>query len=130
MITIRAIIEVIGKPKDFVEKVIKGVVNKIKEEKKVIKYKIFEAEEKKDNVFSGFTEIELEFKNFDDLSLFCFQFMPSSVEILKPDKFNIDSKEVENFLNDILGKLHHNDMMLKKLGLENQMLRKRLGEEL
>ncbi|MCD4666617.1 hypothetical protein K8R47_02295 [archaeon] len=129
MIKIRAIIEVLGKPKEFVEKVIKEMVGKIKEEKKILKYQVFEAEEKKDGVFSSFAEIELEFDNFDGLSLFCFQFMPSSIEILEPDKFNSDSKEIENFLNDILGRLHHNEMVVKKLGIENQQLKKQLDEK-
>ena len=126
MIKTRLIIEIAGFPKEHIEETMKAVIEKIKSEKKVLKYDIFEAE-KKDKFFSTFTEIEIEFESLDDLSGFCFDYMPSSIEILSPNKLNIDSKEYENIFNDILAKLHHYDMIIKNLKAENMLLKRKQG---
>ncbi|MFH1210202.1 MAG: hypothetical protein V1663_05445 [archaeon] len=119
----RIIIEVAGFPKEHVEEVIKKVVEKIKSEKKVTKYKIFEAEQH-EKIFSTFTEIEIEFKDQHELSAFCFDYMPSSIEILSPTELKLIAKDYENLFNDLLGKLHHYDMIIKNLQAQLRLIKK------
>ncbi|MBU2634295.1 MAG: hypothetical protein KJ674_03550, partial [Nanoarchaeota archaeon] len=123
MIKTRLIVEIAGFPKEHIEETMKRVMEKIKAEKKVLKYNIYEAEQK-DKLFSTFAEVEIEFPNLDELSGFCFDYMPSSIEILSEEKLNMVPKEYENILNDILAKLHHYDMIIKNLKAENMNLKK------
>ena len=59
---VKIIIEIVGSPKEHIEEVMKQLVEKIKEEKKLLKYNIFEAQEK-DKLFFTFTEIDMGFEN-------------------------------------------------------------------
>ncbi|MCK4521261.1 MAG: hypothetical protein KAU20_01715, partial [Nanoarchaeota archaeon] len=89
----RAIIDIVGKPKEHVEKAIKLVIEKIKEmdgvnvektdiakTKSLKNEKLGKTEEKiqkeAGELFSTFAEIDLYVNNIDTLSLFTFQFMP------------------------------------------------------
>ena len=99
------------------------IVEKIKEEKKLLKYNIFEAQEK-EKLFFTFTEMEMRFDNVEGLIGFCFDYMPSSVEILGEKEINVKREEIENVINDLLAKLHEYDMVLKNLRAELILTRK------
>ncbi len=118
----KIIIEIAGSPKEHIEKVIKGIVEKIQKEKKVLKYKIFEAQER-EKLFFTFVEMEIDFDNFEDLTGFCLDYFPSSIEILD-EKVDVKREELENAVNDLLAKLHQYDMVLKNLKAEIIMLKK------
>jgi len=118
----KLIIEIAGSPKEHIEKVIKEIVEKIKNEKKIIRYKIFEAQEK-EKMFFTFTDMEIDFDKFEDLTGFCLDYFPSSIEILD-ERVDIKREELENTLNDLLAKLHQYDMTLKNLKAEIFMLKK------
>ena len=119
----RVIIEIVGSPKEHIEEVMKQLVEKIKEEKKLLKYNIFEAQEK-EKLFFTFTEMEMRFDNVEGLIGFCFDYMPSSVEILGEKEINVKREEIENVINDLLAKLHEYDMVLKNLRAELILTRK------
>ena len=118
-IKVRTIIEIVGKPKEHVEKTMEKVVELItkNEEFKLVSHETREPKEVK-NLWSSFTEFVINFSSLDVLSNFCFEFMPSSVEIEEPEKISMNSKEIENLLNDILSKIHQYDMVLKKFMLK------------
>src|SRR3989344_4953966 len=99
-ILVRTICEILGGPKEHVEETIKVLVQKASELKDVwlIKYKIYPAE-KQDKLFASFAEIEILFKNQSELLDFCFNFMPSSVEILEPQKFVMTSQTLAEWIN-------------------------------
>jgi len=118
----RLIIEVAGSPKEHIEEIMKQLVSKIMEEKKVLKYDIFEAQER-GKLFFTFTEMDMEFSGIEELIGFCMDYLPSSVEILDENSIEIKRDEFENVVNDLLAKLHQNDMALKNLKAE-LMLRK------
>lgn len=123
----RVIVELAGFPKEHIESVIKKLVEKIKSEEKVLRSDIFEI--KKINEFwSTFTEIELIFADLDHLSKFCFEYMPSSIEVIEPDRFSLDAKDFENVYNDVLGKLHHYDMNIKNIKAANLIFQRKLNE--
>jgi len=121
----RVIIEVAGKPKEYIEKTIRLVIDKIKEEKdvKVEKQEIFDAKEK-EGIWSTYTELELLTKDISTLIGLCFDYMPSSVEIIKPSNLNFDTNSLGNLLNDLLTRLHQVDMVIKNLKAENVVLEK------
>jgi len=120
----RIIIEIMGSPKEHVEKTLKDLVAKLKEDSNitVITNEIFDAEEK-DKFFSAFTEIEILFKNISELIGFCFDYMPSSVEVLEPENIRYKSPVLSNLLNDLLARLHKSDMIFKNLNAESKLLK-------
>ena len=97
------------------------VVSLIKEDKDIdlITHDTEEIKMVKD-LWSTFTEFELDFKDFKKLSTFCFDFMPSSVEVLEPSNPKITSEDASELLNDVLAKLHQYDMALKRMILEQR----------
>ncbi len=127
-IRIKAILEIIGKPKEYIEKTIKEYADKIKNDENLIilKEKIYEAEPR-DKIWSVFAEIEVVIKGFTNLIGFCIDYMPSSIEIIKPEKFSFEDRIFTGFVNDLLGKLHRVDMIAKQLGTENSFLKKNMN---
>ena len=119
----RVIIEVAGKPKEYIEKTIKLVIDKIKEEKgvKVEKQELFDAKEK-DGIWSTYTELEVLTKDISTLIGLCFDYMPSSVEIIEPSNLKFDTNSIGNVLNDLVMKLHQVDMVIKNLKAEKLTL--------
>lgn len=127
----KVIIEVAGKPKEHIENTLRLVINKIKKEEKNIRlkqgdlYKAKEVEittEQKGQFWSTFAELDLYFKNVQTLIAFCFEYMPSSVEILEPQDMRFQLKEFSDLLTELLAKLHSIGMSLKALKAENEIL--------
>ncbi len=120
-IKIRSIIEIVGKPKEHIEDTMKKVVDLIKSNEKfsLIEHKVAEVKEVK-GLWSTFGEFEIAFSSFKEIGDFCFEFMPSSIEILSPEEIKTDSHEVEDFTNDVLAKLHQYDMIAKQMFLQQQ----------
>lgn len=130
MIKVRVIIEILGSPKEHVEETINRVVKKIEEESdiKLINGKSYEATEVK-GLWSTFAELELEFNRLYDLIGFSFDYMPSVIEILEPEKMDINMGDVNELLNDLLAKLHNYDMVTKNLSAENILLKRQLEKK-
>jgi len=126
-VTARAIINIIGKPKEHIEKMLKDYIGKLKEDKQVnvIKEDYGEAEETEHKgMFSVFVETEIHFTDVSRLMWFCFDYMPSSIEIVEPEKLEYYGNDFTDFLNDTLSKLHKLDMLTKNFDAENKVLKK------
>ena len=121
----RIIIEVVGKPKEHVENSLRLAIKKIKEQKNIVLKEgdLYKAKEK-DGLWSTFSELELLFKDINSLVGFCFDYVPSSIEILEPKGLRFDTNELSGLINDFLSKLHLIGVSLKKLNAENKILNK------
>jgi len=124
-IRVKAVIELLGAPKEYIEKTIRAYVDKIAKEKglKLVNKYIAEAQPQ-GKLFVTFTELELLFKSPTKLIDFCFDFMPASVEIIEPEKISFEAREITNMLNDMQARIHTIDMRLKNLIAENKILNK------
>jgi predicted transcriptional regulator len=127
-ILIRAIINMIGTPKEHLDKIIREYVQELKKEDgvKIIKEDYAEAEEKsgKKGMFSTFVELEIEFKDVDRLMWFSFDYMPSSIEIIEPEIIEQTCQGFTAYLNELQTKLHKLDMLIKNFEAENKVLKK------
>ena len=103
----RLIIEVVGLPKEHVSETLNKLIEKIRDDNVLIleKQEIFEPVELQDmKLFSSFVEADIKFPGIDKLVGFCFDFTPSSVEILEPMSFIFDAKFLNSMLNDFVKK--------------------------
>lgn len=122
-ILFRAVLEVLGKPKEHVEKAMKGFVENLKKDDRFTVTREEFAELKKQNeneMWATFTELETEVKDIKDLISFCFEYMPSLVEILSPDQVQLTSEEFSIFFNDLQARLHEVDMVAKQVKVESE----------
>lgn len=126
----RAIVEVLGKPKEHVDSTLKGYLGKLKEDKHYTVFKEELADLKKheeSELWMAFAELEIKTESVVDIIDFCFDYMPSLIEIIQPDELNLTGLDLSAFLNDLQAKLHGVDMLAKQLKMENQMLHKSMG---
>lgn len=126
---VRIIIELLGAPQKHIDDTMKLVMQKIKELKniKVTSENIFASKKLKDKpLWSTFTEFEATFKDFQVLLGFCFEYMPSSVEIIEPANPHLENRDMSDLFNDLLARLHQYDMLLKNFRAENFMLKKKI----
>jgi len=122
----RIIIEILGSPVEHVEKVMRDVVNELEKKNiKILKKEVSEPA-KVEKFYSSFAEVEFKCNDLDALLDICFDFMPSVVEIIEPKEFNIEPKILEDFLNDLLARLHRNSMVMRNLHAENVLMKKEL----
>ena len=133
----RVIIEIAGQPKEHVEKVVKEYVEKIKKEKdmEVLNEKIAELKKQEtgardaamlQEMWATFAEMEILFKDPKTMTYFCFDYMPSSIEIIEPKELRLKETQISSFLNDLQAKLHKLDMAVKQLNNEGMFLKKNL----
>ena len=124
----RVVIEIAGFPKEHIEQVMQKVIDKIKENFEIKKSEVFDSVELKDK-FAGFwsifSEIEINFEDINAITIFCFEYMPSSIEILEPEELKFESTNFAGFLNDLLARLHEYDMVVKNLQAENMVMKKK-----
>jgi hypothetical protein len=77
-------------------------------------------------MLSTFVELEFLVKGLTPLVGFCFNFMPSSIEIEKPEELIIPTHIMNALFNDLQARLHKVDMIVKQQANENAFLRKNL----
>lgn len=125
----KIIIEILGKPKEHVEKTIRDYVENIKKDSGfIVVNSDFADAEQKDELWASFVELDIVVKGLPKLIAFCFDYMPSSVEILKPEELMVQKSTVENLINDLQARLHTVDMVVKKQKNENEFLRHNLSK--
>jgi len=55
--------------------------------------------------------------------------MPSSIEILEPQELKINTTNAAELFNDLLARLHQNDLLLRNVIAELGMLKRKLEEK-
>jgi hypothetical protein len=124
----RVIFEMVGNPKEHVEKTLKDYIRTAKEDPDYIFTKEYMAPcEENEGVWSTFYESEILVTNFEKLNVLCFNLNPASVEILQPENFSITDKKLTEWYNDILSKLHEIGVVVKSLSGESDLLKVNLN---
>lgn len=121
------VVEVLGKPADYLDEVLKKTVEHLEKAKdlEVINKKFYEPTPI-ENMFSTFTELEMLFKDMKTLSKFVFEFMPSNIEIIEPNNIKFDLNSANEFINILAARMHQFDAIAKRVGFENKILRAKL----
>ncbi len=130
-VKIRTILELMGAPQEHVDKTMDMIIKKLEEAKniEILAQKLSETTSIEDRPFwSKFVELDLGFENMDDVTGFCFDFMPSTIEIIEPETINSKKDLLENLWNDLVARLHQYDMIIKNVHAENKVLKKELDK--
>ena len=125
------IVEMMGKPADFLKKAVSEVPESIGKEKgiKVLGKKISEVKEIKDStLFSTFAEIELEAETIQNLMIIIFLYMPSHTDIVYPENLRISNHDLSVLFNELSRRLHQYDGITKRLVVEKRILEAKLAE--
>lgn len=135
------IIEIAGRPADYIKEAMEIVLKGLGKEKDIEiidkkvhrpkEVEIFKQKPKPKNakkVFSTFAEIELLVKGLGRLMGLVFDYMPSSIEVIEPTHFKLELNDASNIVNDLATRLHHYDASLKRFSMENEILKKQLEE--
>jgi hypothetical protein len=120
-VTARIIIEMMGGPKEHLQQTLKDFVKKVKQDHEVLSEEYADPKPH-EQLFTTFVEMEMRFKKIEPLLNFCFEAMPSSIEILDPMKFTLEASELTGYLNDMQERLHTLDMSLKDTKSKQQLL--------
>ena len=130
-ILFRVVVEVLGKPKEHVDSTLKGYLQKLKENSRyeVLKEDLAELKQhEQSELWMAFAELEIKTSGVAEIIDFCFDYMPSLIEIIEPEELQLDSLVVSSFLNDMQAKLHGVDMLAKQMKIENQLTNNSLAK--
>ena len=130
IIVFRAVIEVLGKPQEHVDQSLQDYIQHLKESKqyKVVRTELAPSRQQEGlELWAAFAEVEVQATKLEDLTAFCFEYMPSLIEILEPKDLHFNYSQLSEFLNDLQIRLHEIDMIAKQVKTENDALRKNLG---
>src|SRR3989338_7804882 len=108
-IVFRAVVELFGKPQEYIEETMKQYVEKHKQDKhyKVLKVEFAEIKkQEKEELWATFAELEVATTDLIKLTDFCLDYMPSIIEIIEPESLTISGGEFSLFLNDFQSTLH------------------------
>jgi hypothetical protein len=119
MAKIRAmlVIEILGRPPEHIREGMKLLLERLATEKglKIIEKKIHEPApmEKSKDLFTTFSEVEIECDSLLTLYGICFAYMPSHVEVISPETLSIQAQMVLKKLM-ILRELRKNHLLKRK----------------
>ncbi len=118
-IHLRSIIELMGAPKEHIQSTLQKFVEKISNDSDLTLLKAEfsepkETEESEGKFYMCFVEIEMLAKDISTVSFFCFDYMPSSVEIIAPEMMQYKAQALSSFFNDVQARLHALDKFLKE----------------
>jgi len=133
MIETKALIEIAGYPKEHIKDTMDLVIERLKTDKDIFVKNVRVSDENQiKEIWSIFAEFDLEFENINTFLSFCFDYTPSSVEITRPEKLNINSIEFTGLINDLLETLHRYHVIIANMDAENKALKLNMakGQEL
>ncbi len=126
------IFEVIGRPAEYLKQTLEDIENKLNQIKgiKIKSNKINEPlpYKYKEGFFTNFSEIEVEAENLTAFSKIMFVYIPSHIEIITPERLEIQNTNLNDFFNELAGKLHQYDEIARILQIEKIKLTKKVKE--
>lgn len=126
------IIEIAGRPAEYVSEAIKNHISQLKSYKGVTLISEMYSEPKKidgpGEMHTCFSEVEIETESFSKLTDLIFDFMPASVEIIHPSTVEFNVAEATTFLNSLAGRLHKYDELAGVAQIQARELAAKLKE--
>lgn len=108
--------ELAGKPKEHIDNTLKAYIDNVKLDPRIraVKEEFAEALEHEDGIFSAFCELEAIVQDLETLTWLAINFLPASIEVIAPEKREIEARHVTNWYNDLLAKLHETSNLIRE----------------
>ena len=128
------VLEVIGRPPEFLTETLNDLIKKIGEEQGVIikEAKINPPAVMKDQTdfYTSFAEVEVETDNVLYLSILMFKYMPAYIEIISPQNILLKNNDLSDVLNELTRRLHGYEEVARIMQNEKIILENKLRENL
>ena len=129
-IKLSIILEILGRPPENVTSAMNNLIEQLSKEKGVIlkSKKVNDPVPVKDSkdLYTTFSEIDLEVESIDILFFIAFKYMPSNFEITYPENLKVKNEELTQAINQLVQRLHSYDALAKNVVAERDFLAKRL----
>jgi hypothetical protein len=126
------ILEMIGKPKEYILEKLEELIKQMDEEKgvSVISKKINEpiVMENNKEFYTTFAEIELEVEDILYLSIIMFKYMPAHIEVLEPELIALTNNGWTDILSELTRRLHGYDEIARVMQLQAAQMQKKINE--
>ncbi|HJX05728.1 MAG TPA: hypothetical protein VJ461_03390 [Candidatus Nanoarchaeia archaeon] len=121
--------EIIGNPKEHVEKTLTMYLEKVKKEPDVtvLNEELGAAEEIEGGLWSTYADVEILFDKLEKLVWVCVNFMPASVEIIAPAEFKLTDKDITLWLNDLISRIHEIAVSVRQTTTADNLLVKSMN---
>lgn len=109
--------EVIGKPKEHVEKAITDFLAALKKQTDKVHWleeHVEKAEKGEGDFFNTFAEVDMLVKNLETVTWLSVNYTPASIEVIEPTEYKLSALDVQNWQNDLLAVLHQVSMQYKR----------------
>lgn len=126
------ILEMIGRPAEYIVESMGKVIEEMEKEKgvEVLSQSIKDPVEIKDSkeFFTTFAEVEIEVEEIANLAILMFKYMPANIEIIKPELIALTNNGWGDILSELTRRLHGYDEVARVLQYENAELKKKIEE--
>ncbi|MEK6800380.1 MAG: hypothetical protein AABY05_00450 [Nanoarchaeota archaeon] len=120
------VLEVLGRPAEHVSEALKNILTAIEKEKgvKVLSNNLHDPRfvEKSKDLFTAFMEVELEVDTVLTYIGLLFAYLPSHVEIIRPEKIVFSNMDLNDLGNLLVQKMHNYDAVTKNTLIERDIL--------
>jgi hypothetical protein len=126
------VLEILGRPKEHVKEALNTLVVRMGSEKgvKIINKTYHDPVpvEGSKELFTAFAEVGLELESLSEYLGIVFAYMPSNIEVVKPEKLVLTKSDLNQLANTLTQRLHNYDAITKQTIAERDAVIKKLYE--
>ena len=126
------ILQALGFPKEHLVGTLNDLAQKISSEEGVylVEKKINEPKEleEKKGYFLSYAEIEITFKEPNQLIILMFKYMPAHVELISPENLVLSNNNFSSMLNELTRRLHGYEELARIFQVQKGMFEKKIKE--
>lgn len=126
------ILEIVGRPPEYLIETLEGLIKNMDEEKGVhvlgkrINEPIFMKDSK--DYYTTFAEVDIEVEDILYLAIIMFKYMPAHVEVIEPELIALTNSGWTDILSELTRRLHGYDEIARMMQVENSQMQKKLNE--
>ena len=126
------ILEILGRPPEYVKESLNTVVVKMGSEKgvKIVDTDYHEPKlvDNTKDLFTAFANVDVELDSLSNYFGILFAYFPSHIEITHPENIKLSNIDLNELGNALVQRLHKYDAIVKKMLAERQIIEKKLKE--
>jgi hypothetical protein len=126
------ILEIVGRPPEYLIETLTELIKNMGEEKgvEVLEKRINEPILMKDSkdYYTTFAEVDVEVEDILYLAIIMFKYMPAHIEVIEPELIALTNNGWTDILSELTRRLHGYDEIARMMQVENSQMQKKLNE--